>query len=425
MSESDQLSSFREQWQQELTSQTGVPGRRESVDSVGEVQQRLGHLQMSDFSNPEDEARFLFQSAVNLERRGRVFDALPLYKRAVHLVPDIEYRMHEQAAVNVAIEGGNASESKSSNNLIDHRGVNSGELPENIDLYARFWDSVRSSGRWCENAMAGQGVISTVSAHISDLPLEVLLIISRWIVSNELDVQSLEKSALVCKGLYLSARDPELWRLICMKVWGVQLGVLQGSPYSSWRQMYYDRSRLRCDGSYISKTSYFRYGENSFQDQSYKPVHNVEYYRYLRFFPDGVVLMLTTPDEPAITVKKLKTRQPKKRETMRGIYRLKNDTVTIMLQRKLSLDVPTISEKRSRVPVLPPQAYEQTFHLELKVQSSSRRKFNQLQWLQYRIIQRKNGTETTSEFPLTKSQYPMFNFSRVEHYSQESNSILA
>ena len=34
----------------------------------------------------------------------------------------------------------------------------------------------------------------------------------------------------------------------------------------------------------------------------------MEYYRYLRFFSDGTVLFLTSPEEPKITVSKLKNR---------------------------------------------------------------------------------------------------------------------
>lgn len=46
--------------------------------------------------------------------------------------------------------------------------------------------------------------------------------------------------------------------------------------------MYLQRPRLRYNGCYISKTSYIRDGENSFQDRFYRPWHLVEYFRYLR-----------------------------------------------------------------------------------------------------------------------------------------------
>jgi F-box protein 9 len=75
--------------------------------------------------------------------------------------------------------------------------------------------------------------------------------------------------------------------------------------YGSWREMYLNRPRLNFDGLYISKCSYIRAGEQSL-DSFYRPWHLVEYFRYLRFFSDGFVVMLTTPDEPKIGVTKLK-----------------------------------------------------------------------------------------------------------------------
>lgn len=360
-----------------------------------------------------------------LEQRGKVFDALPLYKKALQIVPDIEYKMmmHEMHPVK---DKDTPDRQLASSTASSSQSKQEKEVPEIADLYPRFWEAIQLRGKWCEDNLSSLGVISTASAHISDLPLEVFLIICRWIVSNELDVRSLERSALVCKGFYLCARDPELWRLICLKVWGVQLGTLQGSSYPSWRQMFFERSRLRFDGCYISKTSYFRYGENSFQDQSYKPVHHVEYYRYLRFYADGVVLMQTSADEPVIGVKKLTIKGAKgKKEILSGFYRLHGDTVMIMLQRRKVYEVPTISEKRSRRANPAEMVYEQTFHIELKIASSRHRKFNTLHWNQYRIVERRNCLASDSEFPLNNAQYPSLVFSRVEHYSQVSNAILS
>lgn len=77
--------------------------------------------------------------------------------------------------------------------------------------------------------------------------------------------------------------------------------------YSDWRSMYLQRPRINFDGVYISKSSYARAGERSL-DNFYQPWHLVEYYRYLRFFADGSVLFLTSPDEPKIVVSKLKSR---------------------------------------------------------------------------------------------------------------------
>nr|CAI5853653.1 unnamed protein product [Callosobruchus analis] len=84
-----------------------------------------------------------------------------------------------------------------------------------------------------------------------------------------------------CRGLYLCARDPEVWHLACLRVWGISCGQTPGK-YNSWRCMFIERPRVHFNGCYISKTTYIRNGENSFQDQFYRPWHLVAYYRYLR-----------------------------------------------------------------------------------------------------------------------------------------------
>jgi len=43
-------------------------------------------------------------------------------------------------------------------------------------------------------------------------------------------------------------------------------------------------------GCYISKCVYYRTGEKSL-DCYYRPYHRVEYYRYIRFFPEGKILI--------------------------------------------------------------------------------------------------------------------------------------
>ena len=111
--------------------------------------------------------------------------------------------------------------------------------------------------------------------------MEIFLYIFRWVVSSDLDIRSLDILSKVCRGFYVCSRDSEIWRMACMKVWGINCK--KANPgFSSWREMFLKRPRLRFDGCYISKTTYIRPGENSFQDQYYKPWHLVEYFRYLR-----------------------------------------------------------------------------------------------------------------------------------------------
>lgn len=107
-------------------------------------------------------------------------------------------------------------------------------------------------------------------------------------------------------------RNKRLKTLILIKItieriWGENNINNYLSSYENWRTMYLQRPRLNFDGMYISKASYARAGEKGL-DNFYQPWHLVEYYRYLRFFADGTVYFLTTPDEPKLIVGKLKSR---------------------------------------------------------------------------------------------------------------------
>uniref|UniRef100_A0A7M4Y6V3 F-box domain-containing protein n=1 Tax=Anopheles funestus TaxID=62324 RepID=A0A7M4Y6V3_ANOFN len=319
-----ELDDFRAKWQQEL--------KREQPITNAPV---AAVVPSGEKDSVEHQARTLFQQGSDLERKGKVFEAMRLYRRATQLVPDIEFRVYDKKHIkpqednsdmNARIVDGLMERMMEANIDEDEENL------ENVDLALRFQTLMARSGKLFERASGDRKLIVT-AAHFSDLPMELILYILRWVVSNDLDLKSLECFASVCRGFYLLARDPEIWRHACMRIWGVNLGVLKGTPYSSWREMYINRPRILFHGCYISRTSYLRSGENSFQDQFYRPIQLVEYYRYFRFFADGKVLMLTTADEPQQCVVKLKPRCPTQNEILRGHYRLHDDVVIVVIQR--------------------------------------------------------------------------------------------
>ena len=53
------------------------------------------------------------------------------------------------------------------------------------------------------------------------LPAELLIQILKWVVSRELDLNSLERCSEVSRGFYLAARSSNLWRIICFNTWGM------------------------------------------------------------------------------------------------------------------------------------------------------------------------------------------------------------
>lgn len=84
------------------------------------------------------------------------------------------------------------------------------------------------------------------ATHISCLPSEVLIYIFRWVISSDLDIRSLEQCARVCRGFYICARDPQLWKMICFKTWGVQTG--NPSATINWRHMFINRPHVVFNG---------------------------------------------------------------------------------------------------------------------------------------------------------------------------------
>lgn len=48
----------------------------------------------------------MFTEAAELEKLGKVFEAMHLYRQATHIVPDIEFKMYESMK-NQLIENGN------------------------------------------------------------------------------------------------------------------------------------------------------------------------------------------------------------------------------------------------------------------------------------------------------------------------------
>ncbi|XP_006835835.1 PREDICTED: F-box only protein 9 [Chrysochloris asiatica] len=355
-------------------------------------------------------ARELFLKAVEEEQNGALYEAIKFYRRAMQLVPDIEFKITYTRSP-------------------DGDGVGNSYIEDNdddskmADLFSYFQQQLtfqESVLKLC------QPELESSQTHISVLPMEVLMYIFRWVVSSDLDLRSLEQLSLVCRGFYICARDPEIWRLACLKVWG--RSCIKLVPYTSWREMFLERPRVRFDGVYISKTTYIRQGEQSL-DGFYRAWHQVEYYRYIRFFPDGHVMMLTTPEEPQSIVPRLRTRNTRTDAILLGHYRLSQDAdnqtkVFAVITKKKEEEKPLDYKYRyfRRVPV---QEADQSFHVGLQLCSSGHQRFNKLIWIHHscHITYRSTGETAVTAFEIDKMYTPLF-FARVRSYTASSERPL-
>ncbi|XP_014287029.1 F-box only protein 9 [Halyomorpha halys] len=395
---SNALEEFRNEWRRELEKS---PKHLNNVKTISDPVP----------NNVEDKAKTFFKMGIEFENKGKLYEAIQFYRRAVQLVPDIELRIFQQSTSHSEVtseDEGHHDDSDGSEGIFEEEEV---AYEPGSDLLAHL---LYISHKVKKIQLCSPQQPSNMT-HLSALPMEIFLYILRWVVSKDLDLRSLEMCSRVCRGFYICARDPEIWRTACTRIWGMKCGGV-GSLYLSWREMFIHRPRLCFEGCYISKTTYIRHGENSFQDQFYKPWHLVEYFRYLRFFPDGRVLSLTTAEEPVSSVGLLKTRTPPPRHppVFVGYYRLVDKTVSVVL-------MPGPDKYKNRCNT---NNQSPTFHMELEIATYKKRLHGQLVWRGYSLFTRRNGVEINTDFDLPSARYPPFWFSRVKSYSSETNHPL-
>lgn len=353
-----------------------------------------------------DRAKQMFLNGVEAERKGQMFDAIQFYRRSIQLVPDIEFMLfrNSKSSKQDMSRGGSPAPPQAFGQ------PETPELPRGAMLEQMVVRVGDESKTLCEKQTVRSGV------HISQLPAEVFEYILRWVASSELDMRSVEMMSVVCVGFYVAVRRSKIWEDACLRLWGVRTGPLDG--YLSWREMFVTRPHVWFHGIYISKMSYVRNGEQSFQDQFYRPWHLVTYYRYLRFFPDGTVLMLTTPDEPAAVIPHLKNRNPRNPQVLAGSFKLIGNgilTGVLFKNRKNSHLFATKRGSWEKQMYLKKQ--DLVFLIDLKIDSYRHRFHGQLGWKNYEIISRTlQAGECRTSFDLSEQKFPNFYFSRVKSY---------
>lgn len=151
--------------------------------------------------------------AVALERSGEVFEAMQMYRKAVHLDSEIEFKMYDKMKTTVR--------KQSDGNAEPVRNIDATATEELIgehltdDLVLRFSASMHVDDS--TEPSTDHNVISDNSLNLMSLPMDVLAYILRWVVSSNLDLRSLEQCSLVCKAFYLCSRQTQIWRLACQK----------------------------------------------------------------------------------------------------------------------------------------------------------------------------------------------------------------
>lgn len=517
-----QLEQFRIQWRREVDGDEEGESQNGKSDAIKKEKEK------------EQEALFLYRQGVREEKRGNMYSAVMLYRRAMQLVPDIESRMPELREMKKsyrrrrrrASSGGSTSEQEANSETKGQSGttkdgeeeqektngqetiieeettspvgnlqssqngeaekcftvLDSDDFGQKEEVGSPVADLLSPGGQFLSPAShqgssgserklasidpdcqqtaqpekevipPGTNLIEYIttkrsrssdsgdklscqpeekvedgSTHLSHLPPEILFYILQWVVSEDCDVRSLERLSSVCRGFYLFARDKDLWKLLCHKMWTLDCKSPKVLGYETWRHMYIRRPHPIFDGIYIAKTSYVRQGEQALGN-SYRHWQLVEYFRYIRLFSDGFMFMLTTCDDPLTTIPKIKSRTTKYPGLMTGYYRSIDcddgkERLSAVLTRAKTTTIAPSRRPRRGVNVNYADQEDRSFHMELEMLCSGKKRLHsQLKWRSFSVhsMNHSSGETNVSDFDLTSNSYPDLFFSRVKSYALSS-----
>merc|ERR1719219_1811217 len=95
----DELESFRQKWKQDIQAGESGNGNLRSLGTSSRDDNETGVKKNRNFvnlSSTEERARSFFLEGVEHEQNGELFEAIQKYRKAVNLVPDIEFKVEAE-----------------------------------------------------------------------------------------------------------------------------------------------------------------------------------------------------------------------------------------------------------------------------------------------------------------------------------------
>lgn len=231
------------------------------------------------------------------------------------------------------------------------------------------------------------------------------------VVLGGTDWQSLETLGRTCWKFRLLTKSPSLWREIVRETYyppildpTLSLADLYERHHSDWRTAFINQPRVRLNGCYIAACHYARPGLS--EDAWVRVIHVVEFYRSIRFLPDGTALSLLTTDPPSETVRRLEPAL-KAKGFSKGRWEL--------FEQGLDDDN---EEGRPRGPKVVVEdlrdksMHKYAFRMVFGLRSTTRGRWNKLDLLEYFSVNLTNG----EVLPLPQKHSRPFHFSRVIAY---------
>lgn len=231
------------------------------------------------------------------------------------------------------------------------------------------------------------------------------------VVLGGADWQSLEVLGRTCWKFRLLTKSPLLWREIVRETYyppildpSITLTTLYERHHSDWRTVFINQPRLRLNGCYIAACHYARPGLS--EDAWVRVIHVVEFYRSVRFLPDGTALSLLTTDPPSETVRKLEPGL-KAKGFSKGRWELFEDGLEDDEEEGRPRGPKVVVEDLRDKSML-----KYAFRMVFGLRSTTWGRWNKLDLLEYYSVNLTNG----EVLPLPQKHSRPFHFSRVIAY---------
>lgn len=204
---------------------------------------------------------------------------------------------------------------------------------------------------------------------VTSLPTEVL-----FLIFSHLEAEQLSMLAQVCRRWLPHAYEPKQWRRLAINSWPKEpQAVLEHHlyEYKNWRRLVTRRPRLRCTGIYVVRHRFAKTATRFVASEPTAPVFMISYYRFLRFYSDGSVISLVTPESPDRALKRVRKGwipSPADRDKSYpniGTYVFDEETLTVIV------DLPMFQPKY-------PEMHAGTQYLRLQLASTVCGAYNRL-----------------------------------------------
>lgn len=384
------------------------------------------------------EAITLYERGMEKEQLGLVSDAVSFYKAAEQINQHVE-KLYRQERVPEAIQQLKDKHGKNVAHKVDEAAVRKIDVEKLLALWEHaeaHAPKVDDPDTWNDGDIVvkiGKLAVNGPSEEVAPLihlPGEVWVHVLSHLIDT--DPELWFHFGMTCKRhAYFAFGSSTLWKKLCYLIYPHQIyedrtlndpKILYTRCGSSWKKVLRQTPYVMFSGCYISVVNrYTSGGRSEFSLSWSNPVKTSTYYRYLRFYPDGLCLMALTALDPTVVVHQLL-----RKNTNKCI--MENKEVSIHFDpaihpHKIYIGAWKISaDGELQIRLYEGSVSYNTFYYYFKIKNLGSRPNSKLSWVRLFAVEKDlngNDSPTGEEVDFSWENEKPFTFSRVKSYTNE------